>query len=410
MSLSDKLTVRDLVTNLIEWSTKNRGTNEEHSYASVEDELGASKLYSATVLRGIQAPSVCVLHDLRHPASNQLTEYFSAAFSNAVDIILSHFPPSFKVFCLNINLPAALQSISLIDMSDEEFNFNFHHDGEESNELLRETAELFRWRVGANGQAERRPPNTLDYKTEWQHNARTPLGGLPTQMMMMMGNELGPVDKRHFLDTANIIRRNKDYIGDPGPNDESEAWFYTRRILRDAYNLAVQLEDAGKTFRDAVACSGCKETHPVEMFTKFELRMSPHFRNCKGRSGRFRVCDHVSLRWAELSARCKSPTETERLQRRRPLSRGRKLVVDSKHAVVGGGAARADALVASLLHNRVSQSDNPQKRWLARQDTSAVGGFADSVGSLDLSPSASYRFHSPVAFQAGVGTRAEPEK
>ncbi|KAK8161523.1 hypothetical protein IWX90DRAFT_271796 [Phyllosticta citrichinensis] len=72
MSLSDKLTVRDLVTNLIEWSTKNRGTNEEHSYASVEDELGASKLYSATVLRGIQAPSVCVLHDLRHPASNQV--------------------------------------------------------------------------------------------------------------------------------------------------------------------------------------------------------------------------------------------------------------------------------------------------------------------------------------------------
>ncbi|KAK8158356.1 hypothetical protein BC567DRAFT_212125 [Phyllosticta citribraziliensis] len=192
-------------------------------------------------------------------------------------------------------------------MSDEEFNFNFHHDGNESNELLRETAELFRWRIGPNGEPERRPPNKLDYNTEWQHNARTPLGGLPTQMMMMMGNKLGPVDKRHFLDTANIIRRNKDYIGNPGPTAESEAWFYTRRILRDAYNLAVQLEEAGKTFRDAVACSGCKETHPVEMFTKFELRMSPHFRNCKGRSGRFRVCDHVSLRWDELSARCKAP-------------------------------------------------------------------------------------------------------
>ncbi|KAK7612324.1 hypothetical protein BKA81DRAFT_403138 [Phyllosticta paracitricarpa] len=189
-------------------------------------------------------------------------------------------------------------------MSDEPFDRHLHPGAVQSRKLWRDTAELFRWRVGRDGLPEKRPDSIMDYRAQTQHNARSHLGGLPPQMMMNVGNRLPSVDRRSFLGSASAVRRNSRLIANDGPLKEREMWFYTRRILRDAYHHAVELEKAGKVFRDAVACAGCKETHPEYHFTESELHMIPEVRECKGRSGRFEVCEHVSLQWRDINLRC----------------------------------------------------------------------------------------------------------
>ncbi|KAK8191446.1 uncharacterized protein BKA78DRAFT_295569 [Phyllosticta capitalensis] len=172
----------------------------------------------------------------------------------------------------------------------------------EEVQRLREVEELFEWQIGENGPVHR--PSRSDFDLETAINNNSVLYQLPVELAMIVDNHLNNVDRLNFLMSSKYIgRKMRLLIPENKPMSAHDMLVYTKHRLRDAYNLASQLELFGRYFDDARACGGCQETHPHTDFSEQELEKPPSERRCLGLTGSIYICDHVKLRWEDLPGR-----------------------------------------------------------------------------------------------------------
>ena len=145
----------------------------------------------------------------------------------------------------------------------------------EEVQRLREVEELFEWQIGENGPVHR--PSRSDFDLETAINNNSVLYQLPVELAMIVGNHLNNVDRLNFLMSSKYIgRKMRLLIPENKPMSAHDMLVYTKHRLRDAYNLASQLELFGRYFDDARACGGCQETHPHTDFSETACSSDSH--------------------------------------------------------------------------------------------------------------------------------------
>ncbi|KAK8247038.1 hypothetical protein HDK90DRAFT_539501 [Phyllosticta capitalensis] len=136
------------------------------------------------------------------------------------------------------------------------------------------------------------------------------LGDLPSELVWEIGKQL-PMESRLALaatckDFQSLLHtkiKDADVI--------SRATFL-QSLDRDNLTRAVEWEKSGEA--DSIrACAGCHHLHWIAAFSSAQLFQQPRQRKCRGREGRFRVCEHITLSWDEIMQMplSKDPLDTE---------------------------------------------------------------------------------------------------
>ncbi|KAK8258004.1 hypothetical protein IWZ00DRAFT_559462, partial [Phyllosticta capitalensis] len=125
-------------------------------------------------------------------------------------------------------------------------------------------------------------------------NEKFPLGDFPPEIVLEVAQCL-PMESRHAL-----ARTCKDlyHLLEPSFNsfDETARNTFLGFLDRDDLARAIEFERSGKdeSFR---ACAGCKRLHSIEAFSEIQLFQQPRVRKCRGREGKFQLCEHFAISW-----------------------------------------------------------------------------------------------------------------
>ena len=182
----------------------------------------------------------------------------------------------------------------------------------------------------------------------------SPLLRLPDELLAATASYLGNDDRVCLQSACKQLYQLSTISVQELTADERRR--FSKALWRDAYNTAVEAEDAGH-FSTRPACRVCKATHPVDKFSETELAIKATHRGCILAERRLVLCEHRSLSLLELKARFQDKSRDELL---------------SQKLGAEGSLNGSEIPVISYVCNHHSHKNEP------------LGGTGRSLPSLDV--------------------------